>query len=95
MDYLPWLIFLFCVITAMGNLGLDLKKWWSWIPIVSGFILGILFAFLKNDSPNLGGGICLGLVIALLTTLFGIMMRRRSLKAKEDQKIFLKKLEKN
>jgi len=55
-------------------IGLDLKKWYSWLAGLYGFLSGCLIGFLDNDgSPSWQ----LGLIFTVVIMLSGAVMRQQ------------------
>lgn len=51
-------------------LGLDLRKWFSWLFGLYGFISGFLFGLLKSDNS---GGFTMGILFAFVVIYGGAM----------------------
>ncbi|MGB8984206.1 MAG: hypothetical protein WCC12_20235 [Anaerolineales bacterium] len=67
--FLNFISFIFLIVASIGTgYGFDLKKWKSWLYILSGFLFGVLQL----------GGIGAGIVIALLMIWAGpIALKQR------------------
>ena len=79
-DYLTIASF---IIAGLGfSFGLDFKKWWSWIFVLSGFVGGYLI-FLDLENPSsFYGSIFIGAFFALFTAWGARLQKRRIIKAR-------------
>ena len=74
---------MFYVLTLVGAFsimfGVNLRKWYGWFQVVSGFLLGLLI----GTHQNIMGGIITGAFFALLIALLGLVVwkRRQSYKS--------------
>ena len=65
--------YVFVIVSAIGVfIGLDPKKWASWLFGVYGFVSGFLFGLLR---ANVSGGLKLGLLFALVVMWGGVTTR--------------------
>lgn len=61
--------FIYIIVCGVGIfIGLDLKKWYSWLFGLYGFVTGLLFGLSK--SPDVTGGLVIGAIFASIV-LYG------------------------
>lgn len=70
-SFLNWMfIFLLIVYSISMGSGINLKKWYGWVQVLSGFVLGLLMGSVQNIIASL----VLGIFFAVLMILFGPIM---------------------
>ncbi|MBT3339035.1 MAG: hypothetical protein HOA63_04795 [Nitrosopumilus sp.] len=71
--------FLLIIIGVGTGIGLDFRKWWSWLIVFAGFLLGFIMSFSnKNEQSKISSGICLGSLISFVVFFSGwISWRQR------------------
>jgi hypothetical protein len=72
-----WLLIFLMLIGAFSMaFGVNLKKWYGWVQVLSGFFLG----FLMGSTQNMTGNIVMGIFLAVLVAWIGpIVWKRRQL----------------
>jgi hypothetical protein len=67
-----FVLFGISVTGGMLSIYLDIKKWWSWLFVLTGFISGFIIGLLK---VNISGGLILGAVFSFITISGGVLTR--------------------
>jgi hypothetical protein len=78
------ILFVILLISASvgAGFGLDYKKWWSWLFIFAGFLLGFLMVFSNSgDQKKIPFGLCLGSLFGLFVFIGGWISRRHRKKS--------------
>ena len=70
--------------TIFVFIGLDIKKWTSWLLGLYGFLSGILFSFIRENA-DISTRLLLGAILGVGVMFVGAMVRRnRQIYTKED-----------
>lgn len=85
-DITGYISITFLIIASIGTaFGLNLRKWWSWLFVISGFLFGFMFTFTAEDFyTGLPTGICFGTFFAICVAFGGWVIRRRGRKIHDE-----------
>ncbi|MCP4139641.1 MAG: hypothetical protein GY755_05020 [Chloroflexi bacterium] len=71
-----FLIILIIIVSLGLSVGLDFRKWWSWLFVLAGFLLGLVMQVASGNDPSTKvEGICLGAFFAVTVLIMGPVSR--------------------